>query len=67
MSIKYSECVFVSLVIQHAKQMCLVTLLSVAGPALSYFGKGLLNVKCVFWFSLHVDWNISHAKKNSTK
>jgi hypothetical protein len=30
------------------------------------FGKKLLNVKCAFWFSLqHLDWNISHSKKNS--
>jgi len=30
------------------------------------FGQKLLNIKCVFWFSLQIfAWNISHSKKNS--
>jgi hypothetical protein len=33
---KYSECVYVALVIQHAKHKRLVIFLSVAYPALTY-------------------------------
>jgi hypothetical protein len=36
-SITYSECVLVALVIQHAKRMCCIILSSVACTALSYF------------------------------
>jgi hypothetical protein len=35
--IKYSECVFVALVIQHAKHMHFVILSTVASPALLHF------------------------------
>jgi hypothetical protein len=58
-SITYSECVSIALVIQCKHN---VILLSVACPALSHFytlshrwhndGKKLLNIKCVFLFSL---------------
>jgi hypothetical protein len=37
MSITYSECVPVALVIQRAKRMCRITLSSVARPALPIF------------------------------
>ena len=37
LSITYSECLFVALVIQHAKRMCLILLPSVACLAVSYF------------------------------
>jgi hypothetical protein len=35
--ITYSECVFLPLVIQHAKRMRRIVLSSVASPALQYF------------------------------
>ena len=61
---KYSECVSVTLVIQHAKRMRRIILLSVACLAvLNFFTlshkrhdflKKLLNIKCVFWFCLQL-------------
>jgi len=36
-SITYYECVFVALIIQHAKRMCRIILSSVACPALLHF------------------------------
>jgi hypothetical protein len=63
-SITYSECVSVALVIQHAKRMRSIILSSVACLALLYvstlshkrhdFRKKLLNIKCVFWFFLQL-------------
>ena len=57
-SVTYSECVSVALVIRHAKSMRSIILSSVACLALPYFstylingtilGKKLLNIKCVF-------------------
>ena len=57
-TISYSECVFVMLVIQHARSMRRIILLCVACPVVSYFStlfhkrhdfqKTLLNIKCVF-------------------
>jgi hypothetical protein len=57
-SITYSECVSVDGVIQHAKRMRRIILLSVACLAVPYFStlshkwhdfrKNLLNIKCVF-------------------
>jgi len=64
MSITYSECVFVALGIHHAMRKRRITLPSVACPIVAIFfphhlingtifgGGGLLNTKCVFWFSL---------------
>jgi hypothetical protein len=63
-SITYSECVSVALVIQHAKRMRRIILY--LWPVWLYhifphylingtiFGKMLLNIKCVFWFSLQL-------------
>jgi len=63
-SIKYSECVSAALVTQHAKRMHHITLSPV--PVWIYqvllhyfinntiFGKKLLNIKCVFLFSLQI-------------
>ena len=61
-SITYSECVPVVLVIQHAKHMRRVVLSHLASLALQYFStlphkrcdyrkKTFWNLKCVFWFS----------------
>jgi hypothetical protein len=62
MSIRYSERVFVALVILHAKRMRRIISLSVACLAVPYFSilshkrndfrlKKLLNIKCVLIFS----------------
>ena len=70
---------FVALVIQQAKRMRLIILLSLASLAPPYFStlshkrhdfqkkkKKLLNIKFVFWFSLQLSVSdISHVKKNS--
>jgi hypothetical protein len=64
-SITYPECVSVALVIQHAMPMRRIILSSVSYPAVPYFStlshkrhdfrkKRLLNIKFVFWFSLHL-------------
>jgi hypothetical protein len=64
-SITYSQCVSVALVIQHAKRMRRIILSSVARLAVPYFStlshkrhdfrkKMLLNIKCVFWFSVQL-------------
>ena len=64
-TIIYSESMSVYLLIQHAKRMSRITLLSVASVTLPYFstlthqrydfwGKGLLNINWVFWFYLQI-------------
>jgi hypothetical protein len=64
-SITYSDGVFVALLIRHAKPLRRAILSSVASPARQYFstlfherhdfrGKNLLDIKCVFWFSLQL-------------
>jgi hypothetical protein len=65
-SIIYSECVFVALVIQHALCINHITLSSFACLAIPYFstfshkrynfwrGKKSRNIKCVFWLSLQL-------------
>ena len=71
-SITYSECVFVDLIIQSAMQMCLITPSSVACLAVPYFSTlshkwhdFLEKVKiCVLIFSVTFVRNISHSKKN---
>jgi hypothetical protein len=61
-SITYSECLSVALVIQHAQRMRRIILSSVACPGLPYSStlshkwrdirkKKLLNIKCVLTFS----------------
>jgi len=64
MSITYADCVFVALVIQHAKRMRRTILSSLACLTVPYFStlshkrhdfwKMLLNTKCLFWFSLQL-------------
>jgi len=64
-NITYSKCVSVALVSQHAVRMSSIILLSVACLAVPQFftlshehhdcRKKLLNIKCVFWFSLLIE------------
>ena len=65
LSITYSECVSVASVIQLAKRLRPIILSHVACPAVynifphyltndTTLGKKLLNIKCVFWFSLQL-------------
>jgi hypothetical protein len=64
-SVTYSKCVSIALVIQHAKPMRHIVLPSLACPGLQYFSpnyltngvifvKKWLNTECVFWFSLQL-------------
>jgi hypothetical protein len=75
-SITYSECVSVALVIQHGKRMRCIILESVASLSLPYFStlphkrhdfRGEKNIEhkiCVFDFLYNFCRNISHPKKN---
>jgi hypothetical protein len=72
-SITYSECVSVALVIQHAKRMRCIILSSVACMVLQYvctlsykrhdFWKKLLNIKFLLDYLCKFVSNISHSKK----
>jgi hypothetical protein len=72
-SITYSECVFVALVIQHAKLMRRIILSPAACPALQYFFFHILVKDNIFkkviehkirFFLLTSVCNVSHYKKN---
>jgi hypothetical protein len=75
-SITYSECVSVALVIQHAMRMRRIILSSVSGLALPYFStlshkrhdfwkeKKIEHKMCALIFSTTFVWNISHSKQN---
>ena len=70
--LQHSESVFVVLGTQHANCMRSIVL-SVACPALQnfttlyrerrYFQKTLLNLKCVFWFSLQILSETFHIQR----
>jgi hypothetical protein len=75
-SITYSECVSVALVIQHAKRMSRIILSAAANPALPYFytlshkrhnfrgKKSYWTYMCGFIFSTTFVWKNSHSKNN---
>jgi len=71
--ITYSECVFVALVIQHVKCTRRIMLSSVAYLAVSYFStlfhrrSDLLNVKCVWIFSITFVSDMSPSNRNSAR
>ena len=67
MCIKYSECVSVTLGIQHAMRMRHIVICGMFGFKLfsslylkngTIFGKNALNIKCLFIFSTNSVWNI---------
>ena len=73
-SITYSECIFLALVIQHAKRVRRIILPSVACPAVPYFStlshkrqdirEKFIEYKiCVLIFSTTSAWNFFHSKK----
>jgi len=75
--ITYSKCEFVALVIQHAMRMRITILSCVYCLELPYlstlshtrhdfWGKNLLNIKCVLIFSTTFVWNFYHSKKTWT-
>ena len=86
-SIAYSECVSAALVIYHAKRVRSILLSSVAYLTVSFVshylsdgttGKILVNMKCVFWFSLQflsetfivlrrIHWDITNLRVFSCK
>ena len=76
-TVTYSECVPVALVIQRVKHMHRVTLTSVTWLGLQYFStlshkwhhfqENLLNIKYVLIFLPNFVWNISHSEKNSAR
>jgi len=74
-SIKYSECMFLALLIHHAMRMRRIILSSVSCPAVQYFStlshkrhdfrkKVIEHRMCVLIFCTIFVWNISHSKKN---
>jgi hypothetical protein len=74
-SITYSECVPVALIMQHAKRMRRITLWSAASLAVSYFSETSYNRRDLrekvieykmfaLIFSRIFAWNISYCKKN---
>ena len=59
MSISYYECVYVALVIQHAKRVCYIAVCGLSGPTIFFshclingkiFGNKILNVEMYFDF-----------------
>jgi hypothetical protein len=76
--ITYSECVSVTLIIQHAICMRRIILFSVASLLILYFstfsykrnefGERVTEHKvCVFILSINFSGHFSHSKKNSTR
>jgi hypothetical protein len=74
-SVIYSKCMYVAIVIQHTEHLCLITLSSLACLAVQYFptlshkwqifGKSLLHIKCEFlMLSKNSVWNSFHSTKN---
>jgi len=75
-SITYSECVSVALVIQHEQRVSRITWSSAVRLVLPHFstsqkvtpfGKALLNFKCVLILFTSFIWNIAYSKTNSAR
>jgi len=75
-SIIYSECGSVVLVIQNTKRKHHIVICGLSGSTIFFHiislnstmcGKILMNSKCVFWFSLQLLSETSHSKKNSAR
>ena len=67
-SITYSECVFITLCIQHAKHMCHTVICDLPGSPLFFRITSFYDLICTFWFSQQLlsenfsfwnEWNLN--------
>jgi hypothetical protein len=77
MSVTYSECVFVALVILHAKRMRRIILSSgltgstiffhIVSQTARFLAMEILDIKCILIFSTDFVLKISHSNNNSAR